>query len=365
MLLTIISLSLLALSAWYVPARLKTLLGLRRVWPLQIAVFLLLAGYYGLLVSGIYTAANPLAAVAYNALGLFFIFQIYLCLYLVATHVLAPLLRKLPRRSVAAAGILLCVGLVGLGWYQAQLFQVTRHEIAVRNLALPVTIMHIPDLHLGAQRSEAYLQRVIEAINQHEPDIVLYNGDLVDSNIALRPELFSLFQSVKAEQYFTTGNHEFYLDTDRALALTEGAGIRILRSEMVDTNGLQLIGLEYMNADRVTYDAHIVNDLTMEEELPRIQRSPDRPTVLVHHSPVGLQYVQRGRIDAMFSGHTHGGQVFPGTVLIGLRFPMHTGRHQVGDTTLLVSQGAGTFGPWMRLGTFNELQLVTLIPAAS
>ena len=120
-----------------------------------------------------------------------------------------------------------------------------------------------------------------------------------------------------------------------------------------------------MNADRMTHDAHIVNDLAMEDELPQIQRSADRPTILVHHSPVGLQYVQRGKIDAMFSGHTYGGQVFPGTVLIGLRFLMHTGRHQEGDTTLLVSQGAGTFGPWMRPGTFNEPQFVTLVPAAS
>jgi uncharacterized protein len=363
MLLTITSLSLLALSSWYVPARLKALLGLQRAWPLQIGVFLLLAGFYGMLVSGIYTAANPVAAAGYNALGLFFIFQIYLFLYLAAAHALSPLIRKLPSKGIAAAGVLLCLGLVGFGFYQAQSFQVTRHEIAVRNLEQPVTVMHIPDLHLGAQRSETYLQRVVEAINQHDPDIVLYNGDLVDSNIALRPELFSLFKSVKADQYFTTGNHEFYLDTDRALALTEGAGIRILRSEMVETHGLQLIGLEYMNADRVTYDAHIVNDLTMEEELPRIQRSADRPSLLVHHSPVGLQYVSRGKIDVMFSGHTHGGQVFPGTVLIGLRFPMNTGRHRVGDTTLLVSQGAGTFGPWMRLGTFNELQLITLVPA--
>lgn len=346
------------------PVRLKVLLDLRRAWPVQILLFLILTGFYALLVSGLYTAASPVAAAGYNVLGLLFIFQIYLFLYLAAAHILAPLLRRLPSKAVAGAGLLLCAGLVGLGFYQAQHFQVTRHELAVRNLDRPVTIMHIPDLHLGAQRSEAYLRRVVESINQHDTDFVLWNGDLVDSNIALRPELFSQFRQVKADQYFTTGNHEFYLDTDRALALTEQAGIRILRSELIETHGLQLVGLEYMNADRETYDAHIVNDLTMEEELPKIQRSADRPSLLMHHSPVGLQYVSRGKFDIMLAGHTHGGQVFPGTALIGLRFPMNIGRHQVRDTTLLVSQGAGTFGPWMRLGTFNELQLVTLVPAA-
>jgi predicted MPP superfamily phosphohydrolase len=63
--------------------------------------------------------------------------------------------------------------------------------------------------------------------------------------------------------------------------------------------------------------------------------------------------MSEGNIDIMLSGHTHGGQSFPGAILIGLRFPMTKGRYQAGGTTLLVSQGAGTFGPWMRLGSFN------------
>jgi predicted MPP superfamily phosphohydrolase len=216
-------------------------------------------------------------------------------------------------------------------------------------------------LHLGTQRSESYLQAVVDTINKHSPNLVLYNGDLVDSNIALRPELFSLFKKVKAEQYFTTGNHEFYVDTGKALELIRNADIRILRSEMVEIHGLQFIGMEYMNADRTAYDAHIVNDLTLEEELPKIQRSDNLPVILAHHSPVGLQYISQGGVDVMLSGHTHGGQVFPGNILTGIRFPMNKGRFQIDDMTLLVSQGAGTFGPWMRLGTFNEIQLVKLV----
>ena len=362
MLMAIICLFLLVFSAWYVPYRLKSLWGLKRVWPLQVAIFLLLAGFCGLLVKGLYTSSSPAAAAAYNVLGLIFIFQIYLFMLLLVAHILTPHLIKLPGKRVAVASVLICLGLVGLGFYQAQSFTVTHHEIQVKGLTKPVTIMHIPDLHLGAQRNEAYLQDVIEAIKRHKPDLVLYNGDMVDSNIALRKEGFALFTSIEAEQYFTTGNHEFYIDTDKALGLIENAGIRILRSEMIKTHGLQLIGMEYMNADRETYDSHMVNDLTIEEELPKIQRSAALPTVLVHHSPVGLQYVSQGNINVMLAGHTHGGQLFPGNILVAIRFPMYKGRHQVGGTTLLVSQGAGTFGPWMRLGTFNELQFVTLTP---
>ena len=360
--MTIICLFFLVFSAWYVPYRLKSLWGLKRAWPLQAVIFLLLTGFYGILLAGVYTSASPVAAAAYCALGLFFIFQIYLFIFLLATHTLAPFLKKIPGKGIAVAGIFICLGLVGFGFYQAQSFTVTHHDIQVKGLTKPVSIMHISDLHLGAQRSETYLQNVIEAIKRHKPDLVLYNGDMVDSNIALRQELFALFTNIEAEQYLTTGNHEFYIDTDKALGLIENAGIRVLRSEMIKTHGLQLIGMEYMNADRETYDSHMVNDLTIEEELPKIQRSAALPTVLVHHSPVGLQYVSQGDINVMFAGHTHGGQLFPGNILTAIRFPMNKGRHQVGSTMLLVSQGAGTFGPWMRLGTFNELQFVTLTP---
>ena len=74
---------------------------------------------------------------------------------------------------------------------------------------------------------------------------------------------------------------------------------------MLETHGLQLIGMEYMNADRETYDAHVVNALTIQEELPKIARDSKKPTVLVHHSPVGMRYAAEGNIDVMLAGHTH------------------------------------------------------------
>lgn len=362
MILTIFSLLTLVFAAWYIPFRLKRLLGLKRAWPWQAFTFALIAGYYGILVKGIYTSEHPAAAMAYNVLGLVFIFLVYLFLYLLVAHILGRFLKKFSGKRIALSGIALCLGLIGVGFFQAQSYTVTNHEIVVKGLGAPVSIIHIPDLHLGAQRGEEYLREVVKTIEQYKPDIVLFNGDMVDSNIALKPEIFAPLKSVTVEQYFTTGNHEFYLDTAKALELIADAGIRILRTEMIETHGLQLIGMEYMNADRVTFDSHMVNDLTIEEELPKILREADKPSVLVHHSPVGMQYASQGNIDVMLSGHTHGGQVFPGTILTHIRFPMYKGRYQVGNMVLLVSQGTGTFGPWMRLGSTSEIQLIKLVP---
>lgn len=354
---------LLLISIWYIPARLKKLLGLRAVWPWRLALLLLTAAFPWVFMSGAYTSANPLLAGLYSVFGLFAIFQGCFFLYLIFTHISSPLLRRVSGQKIAALGLALSLFYVGYGFWQARSFKVTDYEIPIKGLAQKITIAHISDLHLGAQRGADYLAQVIEAVNARQPDIVLFNGDLVDSDIALKPELFALFKNLQGEKYFTIGNHEFYIDTAQALRLIEGAGIKILASEMVETGGIQLIGLEYMNADKNSRDPHMVNDLTIEEYLPKIRRRSDAPSILVHHSPVGLAYVEDGGIDLMLSGHTHGGQMFPGPWLADIRYPLVKGLHQMGETKFLVSQGAGTFGPWMRVGTFNEIQMVTLSPA--
>jgi predicted MPP superfamily phosphohydrolase len=363
MMLTIITLILMAISVGYVPFRLKKLLGFRKAWPWHALSIGVVGGYMLMIYKGIYTWDNTFTAVIYNVLGLLLVFFIYLFFFLVVTHPLTFLTKRIAGRPLGLCGISASALLVTFGFINAQSFVLTHHDIPLKGLEHPVKLVHVPDIHLGAKRGESYLKKILDAVNEQKPDMVLYNGDLVDSNIALKPELFSLFKEVDAEQYFTLGNHEYYLDTDTALRLIAGAGIRIVRSEMLETHGVQLIGMEYMNADRETYDAHAVNELTLQEELPRIARDGGKPTVLVHHSPVGMRYAAEGNINVMLAGHTHGGQFFPGTALVKYRFPMYGGRYQIDRTTLLVSQGAGTFGPWMRLGTRNEVQVVNLIPA--
>ncbi|MDR1608511.1 MAG: metallophosphoesterase [Deltaproteobacteria bacterium] len=357
----IASLIVVALAIWYLPYRAKTVFKLKKAWPGSVLLFLLLTGYLATIMSGFYLEPNVVAQWAYNILGLAFMVIIYLLALVLGGHLLAKIFKPLNSQLAMRAEFLLALGLILYGWANVQTFTVTRHEIPLPGLAQPVTVAHIPDLHLGAQRQEKYLNKVIKAINELKPDIVIYNGDLIDSNIALRPELFRLFKKVKSEQYFTTGNHEYYINTNKALELIAGAGIIILKSQSAQTHGLELIGLDYMNGDRGSTDAHRVNDLYMDEELPKIPRGQG-PAILIHHSPVGLKEPLKNGIKVMLSGHTHGGQIFPFTALISRYFPYFKGRYELNGLTLLVSQGAGTFGPWMRLGTFNEIQLITFRP---
>ncbi|MDR2300839.1 MAG: metallophosphoesterase [Deltaproteobacteria bacterium] len=391
----------LIFSAFFVPFAFGRLAGWpKRVWPFQLLALALIVGYLGLVASRVFIEPNVIGAVAYDFLGLFFIFQVYFLGWMLFSWLIFVVAKSIDRarakrepanrikrkksramakyrkkvlaraksptswsRILALAGLALCLGLVVYGAVRARFFEVTRYEIPLAGLEKPVTVVHAPDLHLGNSRGKAYLESVLEAIKAEAPDLVFYNGDLVDSKLALRKDVFDLFKSVPAEQYFTTGNHEYYVGTDLVIDWVKQAGIKVLRSERVITHGIQFVGLEYMNADRQSTDAHQVNQLAMDEELPKITLSPYFPLVVVHHSPVGVQYVQEAGALAMLTGHTHGGQLFPGTLMIKSRFPMFKGRYQAGPTAVLVSQGAGTFGPMMRLGTRNEIQVIKFVPA--
>jgi len=62
----------------------------------------------------------------------------------------------------------------------------------------------------------------------------------------------------------------------------------------------------------------------------------------------------------MLAAHTHGGQIWPLGYLVKLRYPLFAGRYDVNGIPVLVTRGAGTWGPRMRLWAPGEILRITL-----
>jgi predicted MPP superfamily phosphohydrolase len=162
------------------------------------------------------------------------------------------------------------------------------------------------------------------------------------------------------------GNHETYVDAERAFAVVKQYGVNVLRNQVVETHGLQLVGLDYMNADDDTFDLHPSADSrTIKSVLASLPLKEGMPSVLLQHSPAGAQYAAAKGIDLMIAGHTHGGQFFPGTLLATAVFPFTHGLYHRGPLQVFVSQGAGTYMSRVRFGTSNELNILRLRPTRS
>ncbi|EFL25365.1 metallophosphoesterase, partial [Streptomyces himastatinicus ATCC 53653] len=129
-------------------------------------------------------------------------------------------------------------------------------------------------------------------------------------------------------------------------------GVRPLENERVELPWFDLAG---------------VNDVAGEDE----GQGPDfgralgdrdraRASVLLAHQPVVIDdAVERG-VDLQLSGHTHGGQLWPGKYVAALANPTVAGLERYGDTQLYVTRGAGAWGPPVRVGAPPDVTVVEL-----
>lgn len=359
---SLVSLLALLLSALYVGGRLSTLFGWKRRLPLQLAIILMIVGLIAATVAAV-SSADPTIGLIYLALG----YALYLHFNLFLMLLVAQLVTRaagISSRIAGTAALLVATGLTIAGAVEASGFRVVETEIALPRLAKEVRIMQISDLHLGHHRSRDYLARVVAETNRRKPDLVVISGDFLDSNAALQPGVLTPLASLEAPAYYVIGNHEKETNVELALRRLAESGLHIIDNQVVDTHGIQLVGLDYMNADAESFNMHpSATRATIASTLPKLVLRPDRPAVLLQHAPFGAKYAERKGIDLMLVGHTHAGQVFPFSLVTPLVFPFNHGLYREGKTAVFVSGGAGTFMVRARLGTSNELNLITLKPA--
>jgi predicted MPP superfamily phosphohydrolase len=171
-------------------------------------------------------------------------------------------------------------------------------------------------------------------------------------------------KQLRAPVYFVDGNHDGYVNADSVKELLRQAGVHVLETEVVEDFGLQIVGLDYMKADDADANSmHApVGDVTISSFCDTFRASDSLPVVLLHHNPCGGQYLEKAGVDLYLAGHTHGGQLFPLTLINNRVFQFNKGLYQFGKMQVYTSCGTGTFGPPMRLGTRSELTVLELIP---
>jgi len=246
-------------------------------------------------------------------------------------------------------------GLVNAYW-----LRVTRVTVKLANLPANWrggTVALVADLHLGNARGTRFARRVVAKIQQLQPDAVLISGDLFDGSKADLDALLKPWKglSAPAGAYFVTGNHEEFTDRAQYLDAVERAGIRVLNNEKVEINGLQLVGVH----DAELHDPPLFRAVLQGAKLDR-----NRPGILLAHQPLNLSIPEEEGVSLQLSGHTHGGQLWPWTqVAARVRGRFNRGLNRFGKLLVLTSNGVGTWGAPMRVGTMSEIILIRLAPA--
>jgi uncharacterized protein len=247
----------------------------------------------------------------------------------------------------------IALGLYGV--WNAGWTRVTRARVRLENLPdawRGRKAALISDVHLGHVRNRNFLERIIAKVLREEPDLIFIAGDLFDGTAIDAHKAAAPLSQLTAPHgvYFVAGNHEQFGDDSQYLSAIAATGVRVLKNEKVNVDGLQIVGVPYRDA---------VGNGGLASVLKLVPLDRERASILLTHAPDDPASAEALGFSLQLSGHTHLGQFIPWSWMARRVYRQFVyGLSRIGRMQVFTSSGAGTWGPPLRLGSNPEIVLL-------
>ena len=259
--------------------------------------------------------------------------------------------------------------------------KVRRVKVKIKNLPNSFKgykIIQISDVHSGSFSDPSKLEHAIELINEQNPDLVLFTGDMVNNVSEEFKPFIPLFSKIKAKdgKFAVLGNHDYgdyvtwdspnakKVNLEALIEYERQAGFEMLMNEnrAIDRNGekLYILGVENWGLKPFPQFGKIDKAL---ENVPQ-----NAAKILMSHDPTHFDYVVKKHpadISLTLSGHTHGMQF--GLDLknikwspVQYRYPKWADLYESEGKMLYVNRGFGVLGYPGRVGVLPEITLLEL-----
>lgn len=260
-----------------------------------------------------------------------------------------------------AAGFLvlaLVTAIWGYGTWNARHPRVTHYDIEMNKSAGKLKNLHVvmvSDIHLGTIMETSRLNRMVNMVNELNPDVVLLAGDVIDEDVEyfVQNKMDSYFRKIRSKYgvYAVLGNHEYIgRNADEAVQQLTAGGVTVLKDKYVKvTDSFYIAGRDDKSGARFTGR----NRKEVAEVLAGIDRS--LPVILMDHQPTDLEPARQNGVDLQVSGHTHRGQMYPNQLITSRIYNKDYGHLREGVFNLIVSSGYGTWGPPVKIGNPAEI----------
>jgi len=273
-------------------------------------------------------------------------------------------LKKGLKTFLSVAGVI-----IGSGFYARNIepywLSITHHKIShslIPQTFSGIKILQFSDTHLGFHYQLKDLLKTVSVINELQPDIVVFTGDLLD-----KPDQFSeqkntieILKAVKAPlgKYSVYGNHDHGgYGTEHYAKIMKESGFTLLK------NSNQPITYQNEKIIIAGIDDPMLGNPNWEQTLSA--QTNNHFCLLLSHAPDLADFAQTQGVSMQLSGHSHGGQVkLP---LFGpLMKPLfannyYEGMYDLNSLTLYVNRGLGTTRLPIRLLSRPEISIFTLI----
>lgn len=258
------------------------------------------------------------------------------------------------------------------GWKRLELKHITFTSPDLPPYFDGYRLVQITDFHLGSfPPGNDFVQKVVDATNNEEPDMILFTGDLVNNQASEVESYLDTLRQLHASDgiYSIWGNHDYCeygnnhsigaLKRNRRMlyGYQESLGWHQLMNEHhVVSHGMAsiaIIGVENPGQPPFT------NRSNLKKAMKGL--NPDMFKILLSHDPHHWRREVVGKkIQLTLAGHTHAGQLKIGKwTPARMAFKEWGGAYRIGEQMLYVSSGIGGSFPF-RLGAWPELTVITL-----
>ena len=217
-----------------------------------------------------------------------------------------------------------------------------------------IKIIHFSDLHYGTTIFEKEVKKIVNLINERNPDLVLFTGDLIDQNYSLsskkQEKLIAQLKKINANlgKYAIMGEE----DEKNFTTIFNQSDFTILNNdyELIYKDNSQpilLIGLASLLQEKRDIDQgyRYFKEPTANKNIFTISllHEPDSTNEIINHYPT----------DLILAGHSHKGTIripFLGEIkkIKGAQ-EYEQEYYNLKNSQLYISSGLGTNGPGFRL----------------
>lgn len=281
-----------------------------------------------------------------------FIASIVFRIYIVA----GPVTQIIPTQIVALCLALLVCSVMIFGVWRATHYKIVTQTITaptLRELWSDKKIVLFSDSHIGLARGKHFMQTIATTITNLSPDIVFIAGDLIDGPVFPYERDLSPLQNIKSTYgtYYTAGNHDEYNREQQQYQQALEQYVTILNDKRIIVNNTQIVGILFASE-------------TLEATKNRLESTGfDKtiPSIALLHDPKNTQTLVDAGVSLSLSGHTHGGQFWPFSILLQSMYrDLTKGITYRGEHAHVTTVGVGTWGPLFRLGTVPEIVVLKI-----
>lgn len=255
--------------------------------------------------------------------------------------------------------LVIIVFLGAFQWYNNMQSKCRKSSYTYEDNSLPkefngFKIGYLSDLNLVNKDDLTKLEKAVKDINEQEVDMILFGGDIYNSNSFEIDKVSSILRKLKSSygKFALLGEKDQSESTNCNNLLTE-AGFEVLHNELrtiyYNDASIQLIGLEN-NGDC----SGVINDT-----------NKDTYKIAFVHQPDFFKEVSNHEVNLQLSGHTLGGYLripFIGGIITKDKGSEYvSGKHTLNNTTLYISNGFNKEATQnYRFLTHDEFNIITL-----